>query len=198
MKDALRRDAVRRLRALPPDVRARASAAIVARVWTLPEVASARTLLLFASTVEEPDTDAIAAEAVRRGIRVAYPRSLAERRLSLHAVASPEALRPGRYGIREPDDVVCGVVEVDSVDAALIPGLAWDRDGRRLGRGAGYYDRLLGTAGWRAFRCGIFFASQEEPVIPAEAWDVPLDAVVTEREVVRTGPHPPVFRSPEA
>jgi 5-formyltetrahydrofolate cyclo-ligase len=191
VKNALRRDAVRRLRAIPPEVRAGASAAIATRVWMLPEVAGAQTLLLFASTVEEPDTDAVAAEAVRRGIRVAYPRSLAERRLSLHAVPSPDALRPGRYGIREPDESVCEVIEVDEVDVALIPGLAWDRDGRRLGRGAGYYDRLLGTPGWRGYRCGIFFASQEVPVVPAEGWDVPLDAVVTEREVVRTHPHPP-------
>jgi 5-formyltetrahydrofolate cyclo-ligase len=189
VKDALRRDAVRHLRALPSDVRARASAAVAARVWTLPEVAGARTLLLFASTDEEPDTDAIAAEAARRGIRIAYPRSLAERRLALHAVASPDALRRGRYGIREPDERICKVVEVDRVDAALIPGLAWDRDGRRLGRGAGYYDRLLGAPEWRAFRCGIFFADQEVPVVPAEAWDVPLHAVVTEREVMRANPH---------
>jgi 5-formyltetrahydrofolate cyclo-ligase len=191
VKDALRRDAVRRLRALPPDVRARASAEIDARVWTLPEIAGARTLLLFASTIEEPDTDGIAAEALRRGIHVVYPRAVAERRLSLHAVASPDALRPGRYGIREPDESLCEMVRVDRVDAALIPGLAWDRDGRRLGRGAGYYDRLLGAPEWRAFRCGIFFADQEVPVVPAEAWDVPLDAVVTEREVVRADPHRP-------
>jgi 5-formyltetrahydrofolate cyclo-ligase len=76
------------------------------------------------------------------------------------------------------------------VDAALVPGLAWDRDGRRLGRGAGYYDRLLASPGWRAFRCGVFFAGQEVARVPVEAWDVRLDAVVTEARGGADAPTP--------
>jgi 5-formyltetrahydrofolate cyclo-ligase len=184
-KAELRRVALAALRAVPADARARASAAVAARVWTLPEVAGARTLLLFASTPDEPDTDPIAAEAARRGITVVYPRCLPARGIALHAVSSPAGLRPGRYGIREPVADACPVADPGSVDAALIPGLAWDRAGGRLGRGAGYYDRLLGAAGWRGFRCGLFFAAQEAARIPVDAWDVRLDAVVTEAEVAR-------------
>lgn len=54
-----------------------------------------------------------------------------------------------------------------------------------LGRGAGYYDRLLAHPEWRGFRCGLFFAAQETPSVPHEPWDIRLDAIVTEREVVR-------------
>jgi 5-formyltetrahydrofolate cyclo-ligase len=77
------------------------------------------------------------------------------------------------------------VVDVHEVDVALVPGLAWDRRGARLGRGAGYYDRLFLRPSWRGFRCGLFFAAQEFDRLPANRMDAPLDAVVTEREIVR-------------
>jgi len=109
--------------------------------------------------------------------------------MTLHAVGDLGDLRPGRYGIREPDADACPVVGVAAVDAALVPGLAWDRAGHRLGRGGGYYDRLLGHPAWRAFRCGLFFAAQEVPPLPADEWDSPLDAVLTEREILH-------FRAP--
>jgi 5-formyltetrahydrofolate cyclo-ligase len=70
------------------------------------------------------------------------------------------------------------------VDAAVIPGLAWDRAGNRLGRGAGYYDRLLADPEWRGFRCGLFFAIQQVPAVPYDPWDAPMQAIVTESAIV--------------
>lgn len=191
-KDALRAEARAFLRALPADERAAAEARIARRVWEVPEIAGARTLLIYASLPEEVGTDGIAAEARRRGITLVYPRCLPEGRMTLHAVDAPGALRPGRFGIREPDADACPIHEPGEIDAALIPGLAWDRDGHRLGRGGGYYDRLLAHPEWRGFRCGLFFAAQETPSVPREAWDIRLDAIVTEREVV----WPEVVRDP--
>ena len=184
-KAAIRAEARAFLRALPPAERAAAEAEIARRVWEVPEVAAARTLMIYASLPEEVGTDEIAAQARRRGITLVYPRVLPEGRMTLHHVDSPDALRPGRYGIREPDAESCPVREPGDIDAALIPGLAWDRAGHRLGRGAGYYDRLLAQPDWRGFRCGLFFAAQETPSVPREAWDILLDAIVTEREVIR-------------
>ena len=188
MKDALRAEARARLRALPPDARAAESAEVARRVWTVPEVAEARTLLLFASLADEVDTDDIAAEARRRGIAVVYPRCLAAGVMTLHEVTAEAVLRSGRFGIREPEAEACPVRAPGEIDAALVPGLAWDRAGRRLGRGAGYYDRLFADPAWRGFRCGLFFAASEFPALPADPWDVPLDAVVTGAEVVRVAP----------
>lgn len=184
-KDALRAEARAFLRALPPAERAAAQARIEARVWEVPEVAAARTLLIYASLPEEVGTDGIADEARRRGITLVYPRCLPGGVMTLHTVDAPDALRPGRFGIREPDADACSVREIGEIDAALIPGLAWDRAGHRLGRGAGYYDRLLAHPDWRGFRCGIFFAAQETPSVPHEPWDIRLDAIVTENEVIR-------------
>ena len=187
-KDSVRRELRERLRALPPDARGSAALAAEARVWTVPEVAAARVLLLYAHLPGEVPTDAIAREAMRRGATVVYPRCVTgTRTLTLHALERLEALREGAYGIREPDETACPLVDVGAVDAALVPGLGWDRAGGRIGRGAGYYDRLFALPEWRGFRCGVFFAAQEVPALPADPWDVPLEAVVTEGGVLRGG-----------
>ncbi|HEV2146264.1 MAG TPA: 5-formyltetrahydrofolate cyclo-ligase [Longimicrobiaceae bacterium] len=185
-KDAVRRALRERLRALAPAERDAAGRAAGARVWTVPEVAGARVLLLYASLPGEMPTDAVARDALRRGLTVVYPRCVTgTRTLTLHALERLEALREGAYGIREPDETTCPLVHVGEVDAVLVPGLGWDRSGGRIGRGAGYYDRLFADPGWRGFRCGLFFAAQEVDAVPTEPWDARLDAVVTEREVWR-------------
>jgi 5-formyltetrahydrofolate cyclo-ligase len=183
-KVEIRREVQARLRSLDPAARAAAGAAIAKRVWNAPEVAAARRLLLYASLPAEVPTDAIADDARRRGIEVIYPRCLPETRdMILHLWEPGQEWRQSAYGIREPDES-CPIVTLEDIDAALIPGLAWDRHGGRLGRGAGYYDRLLGAVAWRGFACGLFFAAQEFPLIPMDSWDVRLDAVATETEIL--------------
>lgn len=184
-KAELRREARARLAALSRQERDAASAAIGAHLWTVPEVASARTLLLFSGRADEVETDAIAREAVRRGIAIAYPLIRpASGTLTLHRVDGPQGLVDGSHRIREPEAHAPQVAPAE-IDAVLVPGLAWDAAGARLGRGAGYFDRLFADPDWRGFRCGLFFACQEMPSVPVDPWDVPLDAVVTERGVVK-------------
>jgi 5-formyltetrahydrofolate cyclo-ligase len=185
-KAELRGQARSRLAALSSAEREIASSEVERRVWDVPEVASAGVLLLYASTSEEVQTDAIAREALRKGIRITYPRCLpGTREMSLHRLSGLDELRhDGRYGIREPDHA-CALVGLEEIDAALVPGLAWDRSGTRLGQGAGYYDRLFARTEWRGFRCGLFFSAQELPGLPRDSWDRPLQALVTEREIVR-------------
>jgi 5-formyltetrahydrofolate cyclo-ligase len=187
-KREARAEARAELAALTPAERDAASGRVAALVWRLPPVAAARTLLLYASRPDEVATDAIAVEAARRGIEVIYPRCIVESRtMRLHRAPDarpPAGLRAGAYGLREPDPLLCPEVRLERVDVALVPGLAWDRAGRRLGRGAGYYDRLFADPAWRALRCGLFFAAQELDTVPADPWDVPLDVVVTDRETV--------------
>jgi 5-formyltetrahydrofolate cyclo-ligase len=184
-KAAARALARARLATLTAGERAAAGREIGRRVWRLPPVGAARTLLLYASLPGEAPTDAIAHEARWRGIQVVYPRCLPEtREMALHLLDDEAGLQPGLYGIREPHPA-CPLVALEDIDAALVPGLAWDRRGGRLGRGAGYYDRLLGAPGWRGFVCGLFFAAQELDSIPLDPWDVRMDAVVTEKEVLR-------------
>ncbi len=185
-KRTLRAEARERLRVFTHEEGARAGRAIARRVWTLPEMREAKRILLYASTPGEVPTDEIAAEARQRGLDVTYPRCAPSGpAMTLHDVAGPDQLKAGgRYGLREPV-AGCRAVTLQEVDVVLLPGLGWDRFGGRLGRGAGFYDRLLAEPGWGGFRCGLFFAAQEFPRIPVDPWDVPLHAVVTEEEVWR-------------
>jgi 5-formyltetrahydrofolate cyclo-ligase len=184
-KAEARRAARSRLGALDAAERAAMSAVIADAVWQLPEIAAARTILLYASLPDEVESDGIAREAWRRGIVVTYPRCLpVTRELALHHLRDLSELRgAGSYGIREPD-LACPLLQIADIDAVLVPGLGWDRAGNRLGRGAGYYDRLFADPAWRGFRCGLFFAAQEFPHLPRDDWDAKLDAIVTEREAI--------------
>lgn len=185
-KEALRRRARNRLLEISDEQRREASARISDRIWTVDEISAARVLFLYASTGREVDTDAIALEALRRGITVVYPRCLPETRaMVLHAVQAPGRMwAEGPFGIREPDPAD-PVVGVGDVDVALVPGLAWDRAGGRLGRGQGYYDRLLLSRQWQGTTCGLFLAAQEFERVPVTELDAPLDMVVTEEAVIR-------------
>lgn len=183
-KEEARRLARARLAAIPPGARERAGEAIAARVWSIPRVAEARAILLYAALPSEVPTAALAREARRRGVVVTYPRCLPEtREMRIHRVATEAELEAGSHGLREPAER-CPLLSLEEVDVALVPGLAWDRAGRRLGRGAGYYDRLFARREWRGFRCGLFFAAQEAASLPTDPWDARLEAVATETEIL--------------
>jgi 5-formyltetrahydrofolate cyclo-ligase len=96
-----------------------------------------------------------------------------------------EGIAPGRHGLREP--VGGTVIDPKDLGVVIVPGLAFDERGNRLGRGGGFYDRFLATT--PAFRIGVCFEVQLASSVPAGPLDVPMDAVVTERRVIR--PNPP-------
>lgn len=100
--------------------------------------------------------------------------------LSLHRWTRNAAWRTGPFGIREPDPEHWPTVGHESIDLALIPGLAFDRNGNRLGRGKGFYDRLLGSRGFRAIKIGVVTERFLLPEIPTESHDIGMDLVVTE------------------
>lgn len=186
-KRALRRAIRARREALSLDERARAAGAVSARLSALPEFQSARVVSGYLPTRGELDPGAALAAAAGRGATIVYPRVTAERpRLRFHPVASPELLRVGAFGILEPP-ADSAEVAIDRIDCVLVPGLAFDAQGRRLGYGGGYYDEagaLLRAAG-RAFLVGVAFEFQMIDCCPTGDGDVVLDCVVTEDRVVR-------------
>src|SRR5262249_50098992 len=109
----------------------------------------------------------------------------AARRLALHQVRDLERdLRAGTWGIREPDPTRCQTVAPVAIDFVLVPGLAFDPDGGRVGYGAGYYDRLLGE--WPEPLPPLVAAAfdlQVVPVVPMAATDHRVDLVVTESRI---------------
>lgn len=142
---------------------------------------AARTLLLTLPFGSEWDAVPLLATAVGMNKVVVLPRvNLATRMLELCAVTNLERdVAPGYRGIREPLPH-CGQVEPAAIDWALVPGVAFDRNGRRLGYGGGFYDRLLPLLPPDALRVAGAFELQIVDAIPYGAHDLSVDAIVTE------------------
>ena len=177
-KAVLRRQILAALAAMPPKKRVADSARICARLRELPAWRDAGAVLLFAPMPEEPDIWPLLAEALAAAKTVALPRFAAAFRNYRAARVQdlPGDVVTGHFGIREPA-ARCLEIPLGEFDLVLVPGVAFDRQGRRLGRGKGYYDRLLAEV--RGIKCGIAFAEQVVETVPAGPADVRLDFLVT-------------------
>jgi len=162
-----------------------ASARICAQVLSLDAYARSRCLLVFLSTEREVRTERIVEAALESGRMTTAPRIESGRgRMTARRITDlGSSVRTGRFGIREPagDEIVAA----DGIDLVLVPGLAFDRNGRRLGKGGGYYDRFLARCGARTTRCALGFGCQVLPAVPAGARDERVDLLVTEEDVWR-------------
>lgn len=164
-----------------------AAQAVAERLARLPELAAVRVVLAYGATPEELDPAPALGLLRARGVTIAFPRVEAPGVLGLHLVEPADELLTGMFGIREPA-ADAPRVDPDDIDAALVPGVAFDADCWRLGYGGGYYDRLLPLLRSDCARIGIAYDEQVLEAIPAEEHDVRLDAVVTPTRVVRRGP----------
>lgn len=182
-KAAVRAAMLARRSSLSPEALAAASAAVTARVAALPDWETAQEILLYLPVRGEVDTRALAETALREGRRLLAPRcrETAPGELDLGCLGCLAEAVPGRFGIPEPPADRCKPPEAFSPDLIVVPGVAFDRQGTRLGFGGGYYDRLLArprTA--RARVVGLCHDFQLVDRLPAEPWDRPMDAVITE------------------
>jgi len=132
---------------------------------------------------DELDLDALHRLYWQAGQPVHLPRVAAPGRLTWHAVTASDQLVPGAYGIREPDPASLPAMELPGGAIVLVPGVAFTRDGRRLGQGGGFYDRLL-AARPDLRPVGVGFACQLLAELPSEAHDRPLCGLVIAGEVV--------------
>ncbi len=170
-------------RALTADQRAEASARIVERLLTLPELRSASTVLLYAALQEEVNLGGLFAALRSQERRTLLPR-VQGRELDLVAVTDLRGLELGFRGVQEPTGPA---IDPGVVDVAVVPGLAFDPRGGRLGGGGGHYDRLLAGLRADAPRIGVAFTCQVVPQVPREAHDQPVTVVVTDAAVHRPG-----------
>jgi 5-formyltetrahydrofolate cyclo-ligase len=189
-KRALRRSMGVQRKALSADERTRRSLQAAARLLALPELMGAATVAGFWALPEEIDP-APALSAFRGGGgQVALPRITGgSPRLRFHRLGEPRQLRPGPHGILEPDPT-WPEIPLAQIGLYLVPGLAFDRRGGRLGQGGGYYDELAGEVrrAGVALLIGLAFDFQLVDRCPADERDAALDAVVTDARVVRCRP----------
>ncbi len=144
-----------------------------------------RRVALYAAKHGEVGTDRIRTRCLAGGVLLYYPRVMEDGELSFFRHREGDGWVPGPYGIREPLAAPGVEGERGGFDIVVVPGLAFDSSGRRLGQGYGYYDRFLAALGGTALTVGLAFSWQLVPEVPVDAWDVPVDAVVTEDGIVR-------------
>ena len=185
------RDRVLRARdALPPEVREQAGRAIVATLAARVDFRAATTVLLSLSFRSEYDTRPLFDAALASGKVVSAPRVNADSRmLEAFVVSDPvRDVAPGFRGIPEPL-LHCPAVGLDAIDWVLVPGVAFDTRGYRIGYGGGYYDRLLPLLRGDAQRIAGAFELQVVEQVPSAPHDLAVDAIVTERRTmqVRSG-----------
>jgi 5-formyltetrahydrofolate cyclo-ligase len=181
-KSALRRSVRDARRSLSDHERREASEAISTRIRLLPELLTSRAVLVYAASAWEVDVEAAANHLRGRGVRTLYPR-VDGGDLDLVSVTRIDELVDGHRGIREPRGPA---LDPAIIDAVLVPGVAFDLRGRRLGQGGGHYDRLLPRIE-DALRIGVAFTCQIVPQVPMDDHDIEMDLLVTERSVHRFG-----------
>ena len=170
--------------ALPQDACDARSHEIAKRVLTLAEFERATTVLAFASIRKEVRTRELMEAAWTAGKRVALPR-VADDKLSLHWVDSDTELVEGAFSVPEPSREAKRV-DATEVEFALVPALAVDPRGYRIGYGGGYYDELLPRLE-RASSCAVAYDFQLIAEVPELPFDVAVDVVVTDARVIRAG-----------
>ncbi len=191
-KAELRATLLEARRAIPPAEREALSAIICDRAAGLPAFGTAETVHVYVGVGGEVRTLPLLEEAWRAGKRVVCPRIGIDGRLESRQIRSPEDLVAGPRGLRQPDPETTVLVPPEEIDLVVAPGVGFDRQGRRLGFGGGYYDRFLSSTG--ASRLGLAFSLQIVDRIPQGPGDEPVHWIVTERETIECrgrGPSPP-------
>ncbi|MEX2562596.1 MAG: 5-formyltetrahydrofolate cyclo-ligase [Nitriliruptoraceae bacterium] len=166
-------------RRLDPATVATASEAVASRLITLPEITHAHVVMIYGAAPDEIDPQGCEQPLRDRGARITYPR-VEGNRLMVVEVAANSAFSTGFAGIQEP---LGPPTDPQTVDVVVVPGLGFDRTGRRLGQGKGYYDQLLPTM--RAIRIAVAFDEQIVDEIPTDAHDQAMDVIVTPSQLIR-------------
>lgn len=155
----------------------RMSLPIVRQVLAQREVAEARLVLAYASLKDEVDTRPLLDGLLAMGKEVVLPRVVDDEHMVVCRYRGADDLREGAFHIMEP--VGEEFTDYDRLDVAIIPGMAFDRAGHRLGRGRGYYDRFLRQLPQTTLRLGMCFPFQLVDHVPHEAHDIVMDIVLT-------------------
>ncbi len=182
-KDKTRKELAQRLDGLSDrDVFLKSFAACEALCDT-PEFQTAQSLMTYLAMPKELDTSLSILQAFKANKTVLIPRVLWSNRelepVVIHTLNCPMEI--SRYGLRNPSGTE--IMVAAGIDLVVVPGLGFDANGDRLGRGAGFYDRFLASHNFKGVRCGLAFEEQIVESIPVDEHDMRLDMLVTDQEV---------------
>jgi len=183
-KAGLRQQVRARLRAMSPEQHRADSQRICERLLALPVWKRAKIVLLFAPLKDEPNIWPVVSAALQAGKEVSLPKlEPAGFGYEASPIRSLDDLSPGKFGILEPRGAST-VMALNRLDLVLVPGVAFDPRGGRLGRGKGCYDRLLTAVPGR--KCGVAFGEQIVDAVPVGPLDVRLNCIVTPTRWIET------------
>lgn len=159
------------------------SLSIISQLRHHPKVLAAHTLLLYYSLPDEVNTHEWIDELVEEGKRVLLPVVVDQEKMILREYTGKQDLAEGSFHIMEPIGKLFPEEKYEEIEVAIIPGMSFDANGRRLGRGKGYYDRFLATLGTLShgaptYKIGVCFGFQKCKEIPVESHDIMMDEVV--------------------
>ena len=143
------------------------ASSIIDQLIRHPRVMLSHTLLIYYSMLDE---------LVSEGKTVLLPRVISDTEMEVRRYTGKEDLRKGAFGIMEPTGTL--FTDYERIDVAIVPGVAFDRDGHRLGRGKGYYDRFLSKVPL-VYKIGVCFPSRLMDKVPADEYDILMDEIVT-------------------
>lgn len=185
-KAALRREARERGAGGSREYRAWASAGICQGLWALPELEAAPVVLGFYPTPAEPDITPVLEGLLAGGRVLALPRCISPGMMEARQVRSLDDLSPGAYGLLEPGEGA-PLIPWGELSFAIVPCIAADRRGGRLGHGGGYYDRFLAWAPGDMAAAMVCFSDRLVDAVPMGELDIPVPLVVTEEGTWREG-----------
>ena len=177
-KAAMRRHVVEARATMPADDRAAAGRSIRDHVLSLPQVAAAGTVAAYYSVGTEPGTRSLVYALWKRGSYVVLPLLLPDGDLDWASYEGPESLVPGPRGLLQPAEPPRGIATVSRADVVIVPAVAVDRTGGRLGRGGGSYDRALARVGEQVPSLALLYDDELVDEVPADEHDQPVRAVV--------------------
>ena len=151
------------------------------KLFELPEFKKAGTIMFYAAKGKEVRTEEMIKESLKMGKRVAVPiGKVRERDLIPSFLTDYGELAPGAYGILEPREEHRRLVPLKKLELIIVPGVAFDRQGNRLGWGGGFYDNFLGRIPSGVPRLGLAFELQIVESLPIGEEDIPMDGIITE------------------
>jgi len=188
MKQALRKEIRRRLSALSAESLRRKSLAACEALTAEEAFRRARAVMIYLSTAREVNTASLTAAARAEGKILLAPKVAADgsQMIAVELDDLDDGLVAGPHGILEPAGAEAFPLE--KIDLIVIPAVAYDRKGNRLGHGGGHYDRFLARRELKAVRCGLAFAEQIVPSVPTAPHDRPVQMIVTDEEVLYPAP----------
>jgi len=163
------------------------SAVISKHLLGLECIKTAKTVMAYVAMPYEVKTDFIINTLLNMGKDVAVPVCVpASYELIASKILNLDELMPGHYGILEPKKEYLRPLEPSVLDIILVPGLAFDVYGNRIGHGKGYYDRFLSKVSPKALKIGLAFDFQVLSELPVDHYDIPMDCIITERGMIQT------------